>query len=402
YHARDSAIVLGRIHHAKVILGSATPSLESYYNATMDKYELVSLDSRYGEAVLPEFSIVDMKEARRKRKIQEDFSYELIEAIQNTLSNKEQAIIFKNRRGYSPILQCDLCAWVPKCPNCSVSLTYHQYKKSLNCHYCGYNNPLPHSCGACNSTKIKTVGSGTEKLEETLQLILPEASIARMDLETTRSKSSYEKIISNFESGKINILVGTQMVSKGLDFDHVNLVGVVDLDQMLHFPDFRSYERTYQLVTQVSGRAGRRKKQGVVYIQTSNPDFQIIESITNNDFLSFYHHELFQRKQYFYPPFSRLIKITIKDRDKNKSQNCALELANKIRNRKINGVKLLGPEKPSIDKIRNYYLNDILIKINRQQSHLQKIKHHLKDIAEHLNNLKEFKSCYIVFDVDVQ
>ena len=399
YHARDTALVLAQLQHAKVLLGSATPSIESYYNADTGKYGLVKLQARYGSAQLPGFQISDMVKERQKKTIKGEFSGQLLEALNKALENQQQAIIFQNRRGYSPQIVCQDCDWVPKCTNCAVSLTYHQYKQELSCHYCGYREPLPVTCDLCGSHRLKTVGIGTEQLEESLSLLLPQARIQRMDLDTTRSKYSYENIISNFEDHHIDILVGTQMVSKGLDFDHVSLVGIFDLDRMLHFPDFRSYERTFQLVTQVSGRAGRKAHPGKVVVQTKNTTLPILNKIIRHDYERFYAEEIKERNQHAYPPFVRLIKVTVKDKDQEICEKTARHYASLLRAR-LSGRRVLGPEPPLINKIRNEYLMEMLVKLERAKVDLKSVKGIMTKEALLLTHDKPFKSAKIVFDVD--
>src|SRR5690606_23225311 len=309
YHARDVAIMMGMMHHAKVLLGSATPSVESFYQAQRGKYSLVRLDKRFGEAKLPEVRIADMGKERREKTVKGEFSRLLLNNIAETLGRKEQVIIFQNRRGYSPMMASGACGWVPKCVNCAVSLTYHQFRNALVCHYCGYKELPPSRCPTCASSRLKTVGYGTEKLEEELRLQFPEVHVQRMDLDTTRTKKSYETILEQFEKGDTQVLVGTQMVTKGLDFDHVGLVGIFNADKMIHFPDFRSYERAFQLITQVSGRAGRREKPGMVIIQTSNPDHPLLQVILQHKTEEFYRLEEADRMRNHYPPFTRLVEL---------------------------------------------------------------------------------------------
>ena len=316
YNARDVAIYMGHLHKAKTLLGTATPSVETYSHALQKKYGLVEMNERFYTAPLPRIEIADLRAEKKKKTAHGEFTSVLIDALKETIDKKEQAIIFQNRRGYSNYITCDDCGHIPECPHCAVSLTYHQYKNQLNCHYCGYKEPVPIVCSACGSTKITTVGIGTEKIEEELKLILPEARIQRMDLETTRAKYAYQNIINNFDQGNIDILVGTQMVSKGLDFDRVSLVGVFDIDRMMHFPDFRALERTFQLVTQVSGRAGRRNTTGRVIIQTKDTENEFLELIQNHDFQSFYQFEMQEREKYHYPPFTRMIHLLVRSKDK--------------------------------------------------------------------------------------
>ena len=399
YNGRDVGIVLSQFHNARVLLGSATPSMESYYNCKTGKYGLVELNRRYGEVSLPKFEIVDIQTERKRRKVKGQFANVLVDRIRTTLDNKEQVIIFQNRRGYAPMIECEDCSYIPKCVQCSVSLTYHQYRSELRCHYCGYRESLPSHCPSCGSAKLKTVGVGTEKLEEDLTLLFPDAVVGRMDLDTTRSKSSYETIIHDFEERKIDILVGTQMLSKGLDFDHVRLVGVVDLDRMLHFPDFRAFERTFQLTVQVSGRAGRREKEGQVVIQTRNPVQPILEMIKKNDHSNFYNYEARERDLHRYPPFTRLIKITVRHRDAAASKEAARALAIELRTH-LGKERVLGPEEPMVYRIRNYYLQDILVKLDRNTSNLKEIKANIIRSSEVLVTRRQYKGSQVVFDVD--
>ncbi len=399
YHARDVALVIGQMHHAKVLLGSATPSVETFYQAQQGKYGFVQLQSRYGDAKLPQVLLADMSSERKNKTSKGDFSKLLLKTIAETLSQKEQIIIFQNRRGYSPMVHCEDCGWVPKCINCSVSLTYHQYRHSIVCHYCGYKEPLPSSCPTCSSNRILTVGYGTEKLEEELKLHFQNAAVQRMDFDTTRVKSGYENIIEQFESGATDILVGTQMVTKGLDFDRVSLVGVFNADRMMHFPDFRSYERAFQLITQVSGRAGRREKPGKVIIQTSQTDHPILNFILNHTQEEFYQTEIADRKQHAYPPFARLIEIVVKHTDKKISNEASQELTETLRIA-IPHTKILGPGEPIVSKIRNQYLMSILIKIPRDSGHLADLKNKIASSINKVLQLKEFRSTRIVTDVD--
>ena len=399
YNARDVAMVMGQLHYSKVLLGSATPSIETFYQAQQGKYGFVSLDKRYGEAQLPTVLLADIGQERKQKTNKGEFSSLLLKKIDEALGKKEQVIIFQNRRGYSPMVSCEDCGWIPKCVNCAVSLTYHQYKHALVCHYCGYKESLPNHCPTCTSTRIKTMGYGTEKLEEELNLHFPTAKVQRMDLDTTRSKTGYETIIDQFERQETNILVGTQMVTKGLDFDHVSLVGIFNADRMIHFPDFRSYERAYQLITQVSGRAGRRDKPGTVIIQTSNTDHPLLLTILKHDYQNFYNAQLTDRHQHDYPPFARLIEVTIKHTDKKICRLTADVLANQLREILV-GVKIFGPGEPMISKIRNQFLLSILIKIPRGKSDLANLKHSIYNMIQQLLKTKEHRNTRIVLDVD--
>ncbi len=398
YHARDVALYLAHVHQGKTILGTATPSLESYSNAIQGKYALVTLDSRFGDAQLPELKTADTRTERKRKTIHGNFSSVLLEALKSTLDKKEQAIIFQNRRGYSNYLSCDDCGFIPECHRCSVSLTYHQYKNQLNCHYCGHKEAVPAVCPACGSTKIRTIGYGTEKIEEDLKLLLPDARIQRMDLETTRAKNAYQNIIRDFEQGEIDILVGTQMVTKGLDFDRVSLVGVFDTDRMIHFPDFRSIERTYQLVTQVSGRAGRNEFPGQVIIQTDDPEQAIIQLILSQDFEAFYHREMQEREKYNYPPFSRMIKLTTRNKDKKLGQDAAYFISN-ILKEDLKGSRVLGPQEPVINKIRDRYLMDIFLKIERKYN-INAVKAKISAAQIELLKEKRYSNVELIVDVD--
>ena len=399
YHARDVAMILAQLHHAKVLLGSATPSLETYFHAKQNRYGLVTLDKRYGEANLPEIVLANMGNERKMKTIKGEFSRLLLQQVESALARKEQVIIFQNRRGYSPMMSCEDCGWIPKCVNCAVSLTYHQFKHALICHYCGYRENVPHHCPTCTSTRLKTVGSGTEKLEEELNLYFPDAKIQRMDLDTTRTRTGYETILAGFESGDTDILVGTQMVTKGLDFDRVSLVGVLNADRMMHFPDFRSYERAYQLITQVSGRAGRRERRGKVVIQTSNPAHPILNFILNNDFETFFHTEIADRQQHDYPPFTRLIEITIKHSDKRICQDASRRLASILREQ-LTKIKIMGPAEPMISKIRNQHLMTILLKIHRGKSDLPQTKEYIDEAVNSLAKEQAFRNVRFIVDID--
>lgn len=396
YNARDAAIYLAHIHKAKVVLGSATPSLESYYNAQEGKYGFVELFKRFGGVQMPEILISDVKEAAKKKLMKSHFSPMLLDTISMALQNKEQVILFQNRRGFSPQLECNTCAWVPQCINCDVSLTYHKASNQLRCHYCGYATKPPGSCSACGDTNLKTKGFGTEKIEEELAIFYPTAKLGRMDLDTTRSKFAHQHIIQDFEDGNIDILVGTQMVTKGLDFDNVSLVGILNADSMLNFPDFRSFERSYQLMAQVSGRAGRKSKRGKVIIQTYNPDHSIIRNVVQNDYLSMYTNELLDRKNFNYPPFFRLIEITVIHKDVDMVNASAKSLAGELK--RHFKQRVLGPEFPLVSRVRNLYQKNILLKIEREASVVQ-VK---KIVGELITNFKisEYKAVRLQIDVD--
>jgi len=397
YNARDASVVLANIHNAKVILGSATPSLESFYNATHNKYKLVTLDRRFGNVQLPEIEVVDLQEKYKKKKMTGHFSDRLMAEIKITLEEGEQVILFQNRRGYSPILECITCGHSPQCPNCDVSLTYHNFSNQLRCHYCGYHMAMQKQCMACGSADLTTKGFGTEQIETELKALLPEANIGRMDLDTTRGKHGHQKIISAFEQESIDVLVGTQMLSKGLDFRKVRLVGIMNADNLLNFPDFRAHERSFQLMLQVAGRAGRTKNQGKVLIQTYNPYHRIVQQVSSGDYLGMFKEQLEDRYQYKYPPFYKLIKFTLKSRDYSKTNEAAEWVATALRNVFLEHV--LGPEFPAVARIRNEYYKNILLKIPPQQS-LGKTKAHINKILSSFNSIGNWRAVRIIINVD--
>ncbi|MBX2900148.1 MAG: primosomal protein N' [Cyclobacteriaceae bacterium] len=399
YQARDVALVIAQIHHAKVVLGSATPSVETYFHATQGKYGYVQLTQRFGNAQLPAITFADLTEERKRKTLKGEFTSALLRSIAETIEKKAQVILFQNRRGYSPLVQCEDCQWVPKCINCAVSLTYHQYRHALICHYCGYREELPSQCPTCTSKRILTLGYGTEKLEEELKFHFPEAHVQRMDLDTTRSRTGYEAILEAFERGDTQILVGTQMVTKGLDFDGVSLVGVFDTDRMMHFPDFRSYERAFQLIMQVSGRAGRRENKGLVILQTANPRHQLFRYVVDHNVTGFIEEQLTDRQAHQYPPFTRLIEITLKHTDKKMVQAAAAQLVDALR-AKLKDIKIMGPGEPIVGKIRNEFLMIALLKIKRDLGRLNEIKQIISASAAHLSQTKEFRNVKIIFDVD--
>lgn len=397
YHGRDSAIVLANIHNAKVLMGSATPSLESYFNAESGKYGLVILKKRYGNVLMPEIELVDIKEQYRKKRMKGHFSERLLEEIEVCLENKEQVILFQNRRGFAPIMECTTCGVSPQCPNCDVSLTFHQYKNQLRCHYCGYHENKMISCIACGSETLDTKGFGTEQIELELKELFPEHSIARMDQDTTRRKHGHAKIIEALENHEIDILVGTQMLAKGLDFRNIRLVGVMNADNLLNFPDFRAHERSYQLLQQVAGRAGRTKKRGKVLIQTFNPYHQILQQVSMNKFEEMYTQQLEDRYQFKYPPYYRMIKITFKDRNFNKMQKASIWFTEALKTKLNNQV--LGPEVPSVGRIRNLFITNVSVKISKEQS-LAKTKVFIQNVLRSFNSIKEFSSVKVLVDVD--
>ncbi|RFN58510.1 primosomal protein N' [Marixanthomonas ophiurae] len=397
YQARDAAVVLANLHTAKTLMGSATPSLESYYNAVNNKYGLVNLTTRFGDVLMPEIELVDIKEKTRKKRMKGHFSDRLLEEMNEVLELGEQVILFQNRRGYSPIVECTTCGTSPQCPNCDVSLTFHQYKNELRCHYCGYHMAMQLSCMACGSDTLDTKGFGTEQIETELKALFPKYSIARMDQDTTRGKHAYAKLIDKLENEEIDILVGTQMLAKGLDFRNISLVGVMNADNLLNFPDFRAHERSFQLLQQVSGRAGRTSKRGKVLIQTYNPYHQILQQVSTNDYEGMYKEQLEDRYQYKYPPYYRTIKITCKDRNLQKMQKASKWFGQALENKL--GEQVLGPEPPPVSRIRNFYISNILIKIPKKQS-LEKTKEYINRVQQSFNSIKEFSSVRLTIDVD--
>lgn len=397
YHARDAAIVLAHFHNANILLGSATPSVESFYNVENGKYGYASILRRFGDVLMPDIELVDIKEQTRKKRMKGHFSERLFLEIEETLLNKEQVILFQNRRGFAPIVECTTCGHSPQCPNCDVSLTYHQYQKQLRCHYCSYNIALPLACDACGVATLDTKGFGTEQVEQELQTLFPEAKIGRMDLDTTRGKHGYEKIITAFEQQELDILVGTQMLTKGLDFRNVSLVGIMNADTLLNFPDFRAHERSYQLLTQVAGRAGRTQKTGKVIIQSYNPYHQILKQVSTGDYMGMYKEQLYERQQHKYPPVNRIIKVTFKHKDYNKLNEAAEWFTKGLRN--SFGVHVLGPEFPPVSRIRNQYLKNVLIKIPVGQS-LVKTKNSIKRIEKSFNAISQYASVRVIYNVD--
>ncbi len=397
YNARDGAIYLAHIHKAKTLLGSATPSIESYYNAMEGKYGFAEMTKRFGGVQMPEILIADVKEAQKRKQMKSHFSPLLLDTITLALDKKEQVILFQNRRGFAPQLECNMCAWVPQCVNCDVSLTFHKTTNQLRCHYCGYAIKPPNKCVACGDTDLRMKGFGTEKIEQELQIFYPKAKIARMDLDTTRSKFAHQHIIQDFEERNVDILVGTQMVTKGLDFDNVSMVGILNADSMLNFPDFRSFERSFQLMSQVAGRAGRKNKRGTVIIQTHNPTHSIILEVIENNYVGMYTNQLLDRKNFNYPPYYRLIEMTVIHKDLDLVNDAAKHIADKLK--KHFGKRVLGPEFPMISRIRNLFHKTILIKIERESSVVQ-VK---KIIVEELGKFKvksEYKSVRVNMDVD--
>ncbi|WP_433810397.1 replication restart helicase PriA [Flavobacterium johnsoniae] len=397
YHARDAAIVLANFHNAKVLLGSATPSIETYFNTQNDKYGLVTLTERYKNVRMPEVVLVDLKDKHFRKRMTGHFSDLLIEEITEALSLGEQVILFQNRRGYSPIIECLTCGHVPHCQQCDVSLTYHKFKNQLRCHYCGYAIAKPTNCHSCSSIDLTTKGFGTEQIEQELASLFPKAKTARMDQDTTRGKFGFEKIIDTFKNREIDILVGTQMLAKGLDFDNVSLVGIMNADNMLHHPDFRAFERSFQMMTQVAGRAGRSEKQGKVVIQTYNPNHNTIQQVTNHNYNGMYKEQLYDRQIYKYPPYFRIIKLTIKHKDFDKLKEGSMWLY-QVLSQNLN-IPVLGPEEPAISRIRNEYIRTILIKIP-QNMHLGNTKKTIQKMLNSFEAVAQYRAIKVVVNVD--
>ena len=397
YNARDSAIFLAGLHHAPALLGSATPAVESYFNAQAGKYGLVNLTERYGGIKMPEVLVADLREETRQRTMQSHFSSILMKHTREALENKEQVILFQNRRGFSPHLECDSCHYIPMCRHCDISLTYHKQDRNLKCHYCGYSEPVPSSCRICGSTRMLMKGFGTEKVEEELGVILPGSRIKRMDYDSTRTKFAHHRIITDFEERRIDILVGTQMVTKGLDFDNVSVVGILNADNMIHFPDFRSFERSYQLMAQVSGRAGRKTRRGKVIIQTYQPQHPVVKFVIDNDYAGMFRTVLLDRQKFLYPPFYRLVLIRLKHRDAAELNRAAVALAAMLR--EILDKRVLGPEYPLVSRIQNYFIKQILVKIERSAG-LSQVKAQLQEKLEAFQGIREFSGVKLVVDVD--
>ncbi|MDB5118880.1 MAG: priA [Sphingobacteriales bacterium] len=398
YHARDTAIYLAHVHQAKVIVGSATPSFESYYNAKIGKYGFVELTGRFGGVKLPQIEVVSISEETKRKTMQSHFTSVLLEEIKAALSRKEQIILFQNRRGYTPLLLCATCGYTPKCINCDVSLTYHKSSGKLHCHYCGFRQDVLNACPACGSAKIEQKGYGTEKIEDELSIIFPEAKIARMDLDSTRTRNSFQILIDDFEEGRVDILVGTQMVAKGLDFGNVTTIGIVNADTMLNYPDFRAFERSFQMLSQVSGRAGRREKQGKVIIQAYDINHRVIKQVIENDYTDLFNTEIIERRNYNYPPLYRLIQLDIKHKDSGSLAIISHNLAKILR--QLFGERVLGPEAPLISRVRNYYIQTILIKAEKEGTSILKIKEVLHQTLVKFESEPLNKGVLIQIDVD--
>ena len=397
YHARDTAVVLAHMHQAKTLLGSATPSLESYFNAQQGKYGLVEITTRFNDVLMPDIELVDIKEKLKKKRMKGHFSDRLIEEMTETLKEGHQVILFQNRRGFSPIVECKTCGHAPQCPNCDVSLTYHQYRNQLRCHYCGYHAAMLQDCEACGSQDLDNKGFGTEQIEEEVKVLFPDYNVARMDLDTTRGKYGYEKIITALEQQEIDVLVGTQMLTKGLDFRNVKLVGIMNADSMLNFPDFRAHERSFQLMLQVAGRAGRTEERGKVLIQTYNPHHNILQQVSTNNYIEMFNEQMNDRYNFKYPPVYKQIKVTLKHKDYNRVETASIWYAKSLR--QVFKENILGPEAPPIARIRNQFHKNILVKIPKQQS-LAKTKEAIIKINNSFLSVKDFRSVKVILNVD--
>ena len=399
YHARSAAVMLASMHGAKVLLGTATPSVESYYNATTGKYALVEMKERYKDIRLPHIECVDIKELMRKKIMKGPFSPLLVKEIRQALERKEQVILFQNRRGFAPMMECHTCGWVPKCKNCDVSLTYHKGLNQLTCHYCGCTYPVPTRCPACEGVDLNARGFGTERIEDDIRQVFPEARIARMDLDTTRTRTAYERIIADFEQGRTDILIGTQMVSKGLDFERVSVVGILHADTMLNYPDFRSYERAFQLMAQVAGRAGRKNRQGLVILQTKSPDLPVIRQVMDNDYEQLYYDQLAERQLFRYPPFYRLIYVYLKHRKEEVLNQAAELMAQHLRTGL--GDRVLGPDKPPVARIQTLFIKKMMVKVEQNVS-MAKVRDYLTAVQRAIVGDERFRSLIVYYDVDPQ
>ena len=397
YHARSVAIVLARMYGAKTLLGTATPSVESYYNATQGKYGLVTLTSRYKNIQLPEIRVVDTKDLQRRKMMTGPFSPPLIAAVNEALKSGQQVILFQNRRGFAPMIECRTCGWVPKCTNCDVSLTMHKSMNLLTCHYCGYTYRIPTVCPACGGTDLRGRGFGTEKVEEYVGQLFPEARVARMDLDTTRTRNAYGRIIDDFSSGRTNLLIGTQMVSKGLDFDRVSVVGILNADAMLNYPDFRAYEHAFMMMAQVSGRAGRKGQRGKVFLQTKNKELPIIRQVVENDYQGFYEALLEERRLFSYPPFHRLVYVFLRHRHDDVVETAGIEMGSRLRQGL--GDRILGPDKPSIARVKNLHIRKIVIKLENGIDQ-KAVRLYLRTVQQQLLQDKRYAALQVYYDVD--
>lgn len=398
YHARSAAIVLAQMYAgAKTLLGTATPSMESYYNAKQGKYGLVELSRRYKDIQLPSIEVVDMKDLYRRKMVSGPFSPRLLSAVRGALERGEQAILFQNRRGFAPMIECRQCGWVPKCPNCDISLTYHKSMNYLSCHYCGYTMKVPEVCPCCESKDIRGRGYGTEKIEDEIRSIFPEARIARMDLDTTHTRNAYERLINDFSTGKNNLLIGTQMVTKGLDFGKVSVVGILNADSMLNYPDFRAYEQAFMMMSQVSGRAGRKGKRGEVILQTKTPDLPVIQYVVHNDYPTFFKELLDERCEFHYPPFYHLVYVYLKHRDENIVNTAGGELGSRLRD--IFGARVLGPDKPAVARVKTLSIRKIVLKLENGIDY-PRVRQYLRGALDAMMKDKRYGALQVYYDVD--
>ena len=399
YHARSTAIMMAHMSDARVVLGTATPSVESYHNAMNGKYGLVELTQRYQGIELPRIEVVDIKDLRRRKMMNGPFSPQLLAALRAAFERGEQAILFQNRRGFAPMIECRECGWVPKCQNCDVSLTLRKNLNILTCHYCGFTYPVPQKCPNCESTDLRGRGYGTEKIEDQVQTIFPDIKVARMDLDTTRTRTAYERLISDFSQGKTQLLIGTQMVTKGLDFDRVSLVGILDADAMLNYPDFRSYEHAFMMMAQVAGRAGRKGRQGLVILQTRNPELPVVGQVVANDYAGFYRSLLAERRDFCYPPYFRLVYVYLKHRHDDLVSTAATELAGRMR--QVFGKRVLGPDKPAVARVKQLHIRKIVLKVETAADY-RRVRTALRTIQAQLMADKRYSQLQIYFDVDPQ
>src|SRR5574344_83521 len=397
YHARSAAIVLAGMYGAKTLLGTATPSMESLFNAKTGKYGLVRLQHRYKDIAMPKIQVVDIKDLQHRKMMNGPFSPQLLTKVRETLDNNEQVILFQNRRGFAPMIECKKCGWVPRCANCDVSLTFHKGMNQLTCHYCGYTYRVPDVCPQCGSTEFMGRGFGTEKVEDEIIELFPDAKVARMDLDTTKTRKAYERIISDFSAGRTNLLIGTQMISKGLDFDKVSVVGILNADNMLNYPDFRAYEHAFMMMAQVSGRAGRKGKQGLVILQTKSPDLPLITQVVQNDYSSFYKTMLEERKSFHYPPFYHLVYVYIKHKNEVIADSAGVEFASRLR--QSFGTRVLGPDKPPVAKVQQMFIRKIVLKLENRLS-LKIVREHLRLAQKQLMADKRYSSLQLYYDVD--
>ena len=397
YHARSAAVMLAQMMGAKVLLGTATPSVETYHNATTGKYGLVELFQRYQGIELPEIQVVDIKDLQHRKMMNGPFSPMLLLKVREALARGEQAILFQNRRGYAPMIECKQCGWVPRCQHCDVSLTLHRNLNQLSCHYCGYTYQVPAECPACGCKELQTRGYGTEKIEDQVRDIFPEARISRMDLDTTRTRHAYERIINDFSAGRTNLLIGTQMISKGLDFDRVSVVGILNADTMLNYPDFRAYEHAFMMMSQVSGRAGRKGHRGLVILQTKSPDLPVIQQIVDNDYAAFFRSVLDERRQFRYPPYCRLAYVFLKHRSDDLVATASQEMGSRLR--QWFGTRVLGPDRPSVAKVKSLSIRQLMVKLEPGLN-MSEVRRYLALARQQMLQDKRYASLQIYYDID--